>query len=63
MYVCRRCREGVIAVRVCDFVVALILFSAVFLAGSPLPLVARAMSFEERRLANDSLGLAIGALH
>ena len=40
---------------------AMILFSAVFLAGSLLPLVARAMSFEERRLANGSLGFSIGS--
>ena len=39
---------------------ALILFSAVLLAGSLLPLVARAMSFEGRCLANGSLGFSTG---
>ncbi len=40
---------------------ALILISVVFLSGSLLPLVARAMSFEERRLANGSLGFSTGS--
>ena len=52
MYVCCRYNESVIAVCMCNFVVDMILFFAVFLAGFLALLVAGAMSFEERRLAN-----------
>ena len=46
---------------VSDADVVLILFYSVFLSGSPSPLVAGVMSFEERRLANGSLGFSTGS--
>ena len=56
MYVCCKWFECVFAICVPDADVVLILFSSVFLSGSPSPLVAGLMSFEERRMANASLG-------
>jgi len=50
----------VFAICVFDVDVVLILVSSVFLSGSPSPLVAGVMSFEERRLANGSLGFSTG---
>ena len=50
-----------IAICVSDVDVVPTLFSNVFLSGSPSPSVARVMSFEERRLANDSLGFCPGS--
>jgi len=42
----------------CDADVVLIFFSDVFLSGFPAPLVAGVKSFEEKRLANGSLGFS-----
>jgi len=58
MYVCFRYNESVIAVCMCAFVVVMILFSVVFLACFLTLLIAGAMSFEERHLANGSLGFS-----
>ena len=49
------------AICVPDADVVLILFSSLFLSGSPSPLVAGVMSFKERRLANGSLGFITGS--
>jgi hypothetical protein len=61
MYVCCRYRESVIAEWICGDDVAMILCSAMFLASFFVLLVAGAMSFEERRLANGSLGFSTGS--
>ena len=58
MYVCCRYNESVIAICMCDFIVAVILFYVVFLACFLALLVAGAKSFEERCLANGSLGFS-----
>ena len=61
MYVCCKYRESVIAECMCDSDVAMLLCPAMFLAGSFVLLVAGAMSFEERRLANVLMGFSTGS--
>ena len=52
---------SVIAKCMCDSDVAMVLFFVVFLACSFVLLVAGAMSFEEKRLVNGSLGFSTGS--
>ena len=58
MHVCCKWFGCVFAICVSDVDVVMILFSGVFLLGSPSSLVAGVVSFEERRLANGSLGFS-----
>lgn len=61
MYICCKLFGCVFAICASDADVVLTLFSSVFLSGSPSPLVAGVTSFEERRLANGSLGFSTGS--